>query len=259
MAQIMTGSSDAPGAASDYTTWLATSLTNYETLARTLVKHRAEKGRIVESVVKSALRGILPRRFSIGTGFAITASGRTSSQLDLVIYDELFNSPIILEGGTGLFPIECVYGFVEVKSLLNGDEIGKFTKAVRTVRDLASEKRYVVYGTHDDGKGHSVVGEHEVTQTLSPRSFMFAIKSDYTDIRNVESSLKECTEKNGAHVHGMAVLDKDWFFQQIAFRNPHEFICKEGQSLAAFCARVLASIQSINVLPASMRRYLGSE
>ena len=118
----------ASGAISEYTAWLASSLSNYETLAKTLIKHRAEKGRIVESVVKSALRAILPERFSIGTGFAITASGRSSSQLDLVIYDGFSNSPIILEGGTGLFPIECIYGFVEVKSVLDSAAIDNSTK-----------------------------------------------------------------------------------------------------------------------------------
>ena len=132
--------------------WLAASLSNYEKLARHWLS-TGPKGRIVESVVKRALRGILPGRFSIGSGFAITASGHYSSQLDLVIYDGHSDYSIILEGGTGLFPIECVYAFVEVKSLLNGEEIEKFTKAVRTVRNLASEKRYVVYRERDDDKG----------------------------------------------------------------------------------------------------------
>src|SRR5215216_1254544 len=89
------------GAVAEYTEWLRSSLSSYEALAKTLVKHRAEKGRIVESVLKGALRSILPGRFSLGTGFAITASGKSSSQLDVVIYDGFLNSPIMLEGGTG--------------------------------------------------------------------------------------------------------------------------------------------------------------
>jgi Domain of unknown function (DUF6602)/Resolvase, N terminal domain len=101
----------------EYTEWLASSISRYEALAKSIVAHRGEKGRIVEGVVKSALRAILPGRFSIGTGFAITSSGKTSPQLDLVIYDALLNAPIILEGGIGLFPIECIYGFVAVKSV----------------------------------------------------------------------------------------------------------------------------------------------
>ena len=112
-----------PRVVPQYTAWLESSMSSYEVLAKSLVQQRAEKGRIVEAVVKTALRAILPGRFSIGTGFAITASGKTSSQLDLVIYDGYTNAPIILEGGTGIFPIECIYGFVEVKSVLNGKAI----------------------------------------------------------------------------------------------------------------------------------------
>src|SRR4051794_34848297 len=118
-------SNSTPRAVTEYAAWLKRSLSSYESLAKTLVQHKAEKGRIVESVVKTALRSILPGRFSIGTGFVINSDGQSSSQLDLVIYDGHFNSPIVLEGGTGLFPVECVYGHVEVKSRLDRDEIDK--------------------------------------------------------------------------------------------------------------------------------------
>jgi len=80
-----------PSAFSTYAEWMQSSLLHYEKLAKSLVQHKAEKGRIVEGVVKSALSTILPKRFSIGTGFAITSSGKTSSQLDIIIYDGLNN------------------------------------------------------------------------------------------------------------------------------------------------------------------------
>jgi hypothetical protein len=251
-------SDDKPaGPVKEYTAWLASSLSGYESLAKTLVKHRAEKGRIVESVVKSALRSILPGRFSLGTGFVITSSGRSSSQLDLVIYDGLYNSPILLEGGTGLFPIECVYGTVEVKSVLDGNQIEEITKAIATIRDFAGEKRYARYASHDLGRGRSVVSEIEVENTLPPRAFAFAISSPYASIGNLESALKGGAVSAGAHIHGLAVLERDWFLRQLAYRDPIEFISRENQALAAFCATVLADIQSIGIFPASMRRYLG--
>jgi hypothetical protein len=251
------GSMRGPVPTTEYTLWLATSLLNYERLARDLVKHHGEKGRIIENVVKSALRGILPGRFSIGTGFAINALGHISRQLDIVIYDGHFNSPIVLEGGIGIFPIECVYAFIEVKSLLNGQEIEKFTETVRDVRDLASDKRYVTYGTRDDGKGNEVVDEKELKSTLPPRSFLFALKSDYANIGSVEVALRKYIERNLAHVHGLAVLDEDWFIAQQAFRHPSEFVCIDDGALRAFCASVLKSIQSVEMRPASMTRYLG--
>jgi Domain of unknown function (DUF6602) len=244
----------------EYAAWLRSSLSSYETLAKTLVKHKAEKGRIVESVVKSALRSILPGRFNIGTGFAITSSGRSSSQLDLVIYDALYNCPIMLEGGTALFPIECIYGFVEVKSRLDQAAIKSVTKAISGVRRFAKEeKRYVAYGRYKNDAGKLVVGEFEFRDDLSPRSFVFAINSPYADIRTVEVNLARSTRETGAHVHGLAVIGKDWFIRQRPHKggHPDEFVCREGEALSAFCASVLTSIQSMQMHSASMRRYLG--
>jgi hypothetical protein len=240
----------------DYAAWLRSSISGYEALAKTLVGHRAEKGRIVEAVVKTALRAILPGRFSIGTGFAITASGKTSSQLDLVIYDAMFNAPIILEGGTGLFPIECIYGFVEVKSLLDGAAIETATKAIGVIRRFADEKRYILYGARKDEQDNRVTGQWEIAEPLAPRSFLFAINSAYTDIEAVEAKLKAATVENDAHLHGLAVMDRDWFLSQTPYRVPPEFVRDEGKSLAAFCASVLDSIQSMFMQPASMSRYL---
>lgn len=148
-----------------YTGWLAASLARYEALAKSLVAHKPEKGRVVEGVVKGALRNMLPGRFSIGTGFAVTASGRASPQLDIVIYDGLTNAPIILEGGTGLFPIECIFAFIEVKSTLNLTEINKATQAIKIVRDLASEKRFAGYVLKDDDEGNKVAKAVEGKET----------------------------------------------------------------------------------------------
>ena len=86
---------------------------------------------------------------------------------------------------------------------------------------------------------------------------MFAVNSTYTDILTVEATLGELTKENGAHIHGLAVMDKEWLFDRVPFRVPHEFTYREGVALQDFCAAVLASIQSITMRPASMRRYLG--
>jgi hypothetical protein len=246
-----------PGLVPDYTAWLAQSISSYEALAKSLVRHRPEKGRIVEAVVKTALRAILPGRFSIGTGFAITASGDTSSQLDLVIYDATFNAPIILEGGTGLFPIECIFGFVEVKSLLNGTAIQDTTKAIGVVRRFAKRKRYIEYGIRKDERGNTVTAEREIALTLPPRSFLFAVNSDYASIDALEAQLKTAVAANDAHLHGVTVMDHEWFLAQKAYCEPPGFDREEERSLAAFCRCVLHSIQTVPMYPASMSRYLG--
>jgi hypothetical protein len=241
----------------EYTDWLASSIRRYEALAKSIVAHRPEKGRIVEGIVKSALRAILPGRFSIGTGFAITSSGKTSPQLDVIIYDAWFNAPIILEGQTGLFPIECIYGFIEVKSVLNGDAIRTATDAIRTVRSLASEKQYVRYEARDIGGGRAVSKEIDVFHGLAPRSFVFAIRSEYASAEAIEAQL----DPTNAHIHGLAVLENDWFIHQLPWAEPPSpnFVIKQGKAFALFCSMVLHSIQSMQMMPASMRQYLKIE
>lgn len=248
----MTKSTPVP----EYTDWLAASIARYEALARSVISHKPEKGRIVEGVVKSALRAILPGRFSIGTGFAITASGRTSPQLDLVIYDAFLNAPIILEGGTGLFPIECVYGFVEVKSVLNRDDIHSAVEAISTVRSFAEEKKYVSYQSLQVSEGKLVAAEIQTPAPLPPRSFIFSVRSDYGSLQSIETELTTAVEAKKAHVHGLMVLEKEWFLHQVAHETPPRFFRMEGRALAHFCAMVLYNVQSMEIRPASMRPYL---
>jgi hypothetical protein len=231
-------------------------MAKYEELARSLLKHHGEKGRVVESVVKSALRAVLPRRYNLGTGFVITASGHSTSQLDLVIYDEFYNSPILLDGGVGIFPIECVYGTVEVKSCLNGEAIKQIASTVGQIRQFAKEKTYVRYRVREDEPGKPTVEEAHVPDQLSPRAYAFALRSSYRGVAALSAALAEQTQAESAHVHGLAVVEHDWFISQLAYTTPHAFEVKTGQAFAAFTIGVLRGIQSINMQPAAIERYV---
>jgi hypothetical protein len=240
-----------------YTNWLAASITRYEDLAKSIIRHNPEKGRGVEAAVRSALRAVLPSRFSIGTGFAITSAGDMSPQLDLVIYDALHNAPVILEGGTGLFPIECIYASVEVKSLLNAKGIHDAARSIGTVRSFVNHGKFVEYGAKDIGNGRSLVTKIEAPMSLAPRSFVFAVRASYKDPEAVIEALRAAAGPNVAHFHGVAVLHKEWLIRQIAHKESLTFKAETGSTFARFCSTVLDTVQSMKVSPASMDRYLG--
>lgn len=242
-------------AAQDYYEWLSASVARYETLSRSLIKHNAEKGRVVEGVVKATLRSILPGRFSLGTGFVVTASGQISPQLDIVIYDGFHNAPMILEGGVGVFPIECVYAFVEVKSCLDGDEIVGIADAIGKVRSFAAEKKYVVYGAGGPpDKPVSVA--LELNNDLPPRSYVFSLRSKLSTDTLLQA-LKDKTEQAEAHVHGLAVIEPSVFVSQRAkYTKPYEFDSMSGKALAHFGMSVLHGVQSFPMQPAAMDKYL---
>lgn len=243
---------------STYSDWLAGTLSQYEQLAKTLVAHKAEKGRVVEGIVKSAIRAILPGKFSIGTGFVVTSSGQVSTQLDLVIYDGFSNAPVLLEGGTGLFPVEIVYGVVEVKSLLAKKDVQSAAAAIGTLRRLALEKRYVRFGAEDRGSGQQVVKTEQYEMPLAPRTFIFSVRSNLSDVK-IQDVLREATEAENAYVHGLAVAQKNLFFQQIPFRRPHAFEMYHDKAFARFCASLLASIQSMPMAPVYLGGYFDIE
>src|SRR4051794_21442132 len=105
-----------------------------------LMPHMGERGRIAEEIIKSILTRTLPKRFSIGTGVIISADGDHSPQIDIVIYDNFHNAPLLSEFGVCLFPIEIVYATVEVKSVLNKGEFEKSLMAIRKIRSLGKRR-----------------------------------------------------------------------------------------------------------------------
>jgi len=87
------------------------------------IKHPGDKGASRESFLRLFFNesGYLPEKFSIseGSSHIISTSGHISDQIDLLFYDSL-NSPKLLNMDTiQYFPVESVYGVVEVKSNLN--------------------------------------------------------------------------------------------------------------------------------------------
>src|ERR1700683_5132792 len=107
----------------------------------------ASNGGIAEEIIKSVLGRTLPKRFSIGTGVVISAHGEVSRQTDIVIYDNFYNSPLLSEFGSGLFPAEIVFATIEVKSVLTKNELQRSMDAIMQMRKVGSQKKYIVPAT----------------------------------------------------------------------------------------------------------------
>lgn len=83
-----------------------------------LLEHGTMTGSAREFFVQRVLRSVLPPALHIGTGRVISASGETSKQIDVVIYDPQF--PLMeAQPGQGLYLREGTMAAIEVKSELN--------------------------------------------------------------------------------------------------------------------------------------------
>ena len=101
------------------------------------VTHRGAKGRIREHrIVTDYLEKYLPGNIGIGNGEIFSTEGEVSPETDIVLYDK-FSTPFLLkEESYQVFPVECVYGVVEVKSHLSKEELIDSTRKMETIKKL---------------------------------------------------------------------------------------------------------------------------
>ena len=84
---------------------------------------RLSRGECREAVVAAAIRPWLPERYGRGSGEVVGADGSRSKALDILIYDALHSVVFKSVGGKLLCPAESVFGTIEVKTMLNMDEL----------------------------------------------------------------------------------------------------------------------------------------
>ena len=110
------------------------------------VTHNGAKGRIREKkIVSNYLEKYVPGNIGVGNGEIIATNGEISSETDIVLYDKLTTPYLLKEDSYQIFPIECVYGVVEVKSNLGQRELEDAAEKIRVAKTLpkvAFEKQF---------------------------------------------------------------------------------------------------------------------
>ncbi|MBI6709239.1 hypothetical protein YA0599_13485 [Pseudomonas syringae] len=100
------------------------------------IKHPGENGRAREQILRDFLKKIIPKRFSIDTGFIIDATGGISNQIDLVIYRDDYHSVLEI-GGIKHFMVEAVVAVIENKaSIASSATLRQALQNIRSVKSL---------------------------------------------------------------------------------------------------------------------------
>ncbi|WP_155256226.1 DUF6602 domain-containing protein [Mesorhizobium loti] len=224
----------------------------------TLMPHMGERGRIAEEIIRNVLQRTLPKRFSIGTGVLISASGETSSQTDIVIFDNFHNAPLLSEFGVGIYPVEIVYATIEVKSVLTKKELRDSLGAIRKIRNVGSKKHYIFQGVATDTDGKLVPFNGPMTITVPPRSYIVAFgqKGMGKTYEGFCQTLRQCLDEHDDHVHGVAVLANDWFAARVAFKRPTILLGKDGNALLSLYSSILKGQRNFAVYPLDLDAYL---
>lgn len=225
--------------------------------------HPGEKGRLNEHIVVDLLKQILPSKYSVGTGFITNTHGDLSPQCDIIIYDGFHNRPLFGDKAVNIYPIECVYAFVEVKTTLTTENLRESLNAILAIRTMAKKGKYYksqeLVWQNAEGKLLGLYAKAVSENVLAPRSFIVAFESDLARGKDALTARlqSECDEEH-KHFHGFLILNQDVFASRVPNQfAPPQFRVTDEHSLKAFLHTFLEVIREYPMGPMDIDRYLG--
>ncbi len=194
-----------------------------------LTSHPGEVGRLNETHLVRMLRRYLPAKFGIGTGFLVSGGehGTMSPQCDIIIYDALNNAPFYFSEAWQIYPIEMVYGVIEVKTSIKRDNLKSAFTNCLSIRNMCRSpngepnKKYL---RQLPAELKMSVRYDRRSSDLPPRFFVFGYEGP-TEATALAKMFQDITKKvEHAHVHGLCVLDQDsgLFLEHEAYRKPEQ-------------------------------------
>ena len=94
------------------------------------------KGDARERAVRTKLEAILPGGVGVGTGCVIDCEGNSSSQIDVILFEQQFCPIFRVAEDVGYYPCESVIAVGEIKSVIGKKELGDIYEKVASVRKL---------------------------------------------------------------------------------------------------------------------------
>jgi hypothetical protein len=103
------------------------------------IEHMGGRGSEREASLRQFLETYLPGQYSITTGEIVDTNGNSSRQCDLIIYDQI-SCPLLLAGKDyRVIPAESVYAVIEVKSVLDSNQLERAIENIRSIKQLERE------------------------------------------------------------------------------------------------------------------------
>lgn len=79
------------------------------------ITHNATMGEVNEKYFIEMMRKYLPDRYAVDTGIVIDSNGKTSDQIDVVVFDNQYTPTLLDQQNHRFIPAESVYAVFEVK------------------------------------------------------------------------------------------------------------------------------------------------
>jgi hypothetical protein len=223
-------------------------LVNKLDAVRLAIKHAGEKGRSLEAETIAFLRTFLPSEYGLSTGFVVFQSPngpQLSSQLDIIIYDAIRSGPIARLTSCDVFPLEAVYGYVEVKASLRSchtkknkwpdDSIEKCLDNNKPLRLMLDRCFMIPGGTKTSA------AQYTMPDPPSVRSYVLAYSAQGAVARDPEKLAQRMADYSaliqGVHLHGVFIAGSALYWTRpvdSTLENPYHIRYTTDHPLAAF-------------------------
>lgn len=115
-----------------------------EDAAKTIT-HDGKRGEVTESDWLRVVRSYLPNRYAVDSGIVIDSTGKTSEQIDIVIYDLHYTPVLLTRESNRYIPAEAVYAVLEAKPTINKELLEYAGGKAESVRRLKRTSAPVVH------------------------------------------------------------------------------------------------------------------
>ncbi len=100
------------------------------------ITHNGTMGEVNEQYFIEVIRRYMPDRYAVDTGIIIDSNGKTSDQIDVIIYDNQYTPTLLDQQNHRFIPAESVYAVFEVKPNINKKYLEYAAKKAASVREL---------------------------------------------------------------------------------------------------------------------------
>jgi hypothetical protein len=223
------------------------------------IAHRGGKGSAREESLRAFLRDYLPARYSIGQGEVLHWSNQRSRQCDIVIYDGSRCPRLLIDDDHSVFPLESVFGTVEVKSVLTAQELE------RAFENAASVKRLVPPGAIIVGGLGLVAGLPRPTPVTSVFAYSAdrspqAVLDQYASLERAAGIAQHAPEHVVILGEGIisrpGTRDPDNSFDVATLGSPPVFRRAGKHTLLRFYLEFLDALNTLSLETLDLQRYL---
>ncbi|MEH2513470.1 hypothetical protein V1291_004824 [Nitrobacteraceae bacterium AZCC 1564] len=101
------------------------------------IRHPRHRGDARETDLVKVLEPMFPRSIELSKGFVIERTTAHSREQDILLLDTATGAAVVHTDGCSYYPVEAVFGAIEVKSRLNLGELRKAILSCMSVKRLA--------------------------------------------------------------------------------------------------------------------------